>query len=156
MLTVLEFPAIVKNRTKHRRLTMFNFEIENFEFLVTESFYETSICVEEHAEETLWAFQPDFLASHMASEVDAKAIEKIQLMYEDVNPILKALIVDWDHFIQDAIAVDGAGHFLNPYDGEEWNYEDVLEATELSQRELEVQLKVFTEENISNLRFYQQ
>ena len=33
--------------------------------------------------------------------------------------MLKRLIKDWDHFVQDAVSSDGRGHFLSGYDGAE-------------------------------------
>jgi len=73
--------------------------------------------VKEEIEEMVWAFTPSFLQSHTG--VTADAIEKIQEMCEDANEPLKAMIKDFDHFVEDAIRCDGRGHFLASYDHEE-------------------------------------
>lgn len=68
--------------------------------------------------ESVWAFNPDFLASH--SSLDAAVIAIIQgAKYEDANAPLLKTIDDVQHFIDDAISADGRGHFLNTYDGHE-------------------------------------
>jgi hypothetical protein len=39
---------------------------------------------------------------------------------EDANDTIAAMITDMDEFIEDAICADGRGHFMNFYDGEEY------------------------------------
>jgi len=71
--------------------------------------------------ESVWAFNPDFLAAHAREGIDADVIKAIQAndRCEGNNKALTALIQDVDHFVNDAISSDGRGHFLNTYDGEE-------------------------------------
>jgi len=38
---------------------------------------------------------------------------------ESANEALKAMITDLDEFVEEAIGVDGRGHFLSTYDGAE-------------------------------------
>ncbi len=73
--------------------------------------------VRDYIEEMVWGFTPSFLQSHTG--VDADAIEKIQEMCEGANKPLKAMIKDFDHFVEDAVSCDGRGHFLASYDHEE-------------------------------------
>ena len=73
--------------------------------------------VREEIEELVWAFTPSFLQAHTG--VTADAIEKIQEMCEGANEPLKAMIKDFDHFVEDAVSCDGRGHFLASYDHEE-------------------------------------
>ena len=73
--------------------------------------------VRDYIEEMVWGFTPSFLQSHTG--VDADAIEKIQEMCEGANEPLKAMIKDFDHFVEDAVSCDGRGHFLASYDHEE-------------------------------------
>ena len=73
--------------------------------------------VREDIEEMVWAFTPSFLQAHTG--VTADAIEKIQEMCEGANEPLKAMIKDFDHFVEDAVSCDGRGHFLASYDHEE-------------------------------------
>ncbi len=70
-------------------------------------------------EDSLWAFRPEFLASH--SDADAEVFKTMQdtNKCESLSPIFKKLIRDWAHFVDDAIKADGRGHFISHYDGEE-------------------------------------
>lgn len=135
-------------------ISLENNQGETYEFFVTEGETDQIEAVGEYCKDLLWSFNPEFLEAHMISEIDAKAIEKIQPMYEDANPILKNLIIDWEDFIEDAIRADGAGHFLSPYDGEELYVED-LKNLDFHIPTLIEEIKEYTEEKIENLCFYQ-
>ena len=78
---------------------------------------EADKAVREEIEELVWAFTPSFLRAHTG--VTIEAIAKLQEMSEDANEPLKAMIKDFDHFVDDAVSCDGRGHFLAPYDHEE-------------------------------------
>jgi hypothetical protein len=78
---------------------------------------EADEAVREYIEEMVWAFNASFLQAHTG--VDADAIKKIQEMSEGANEPLKAMIKDFDHFVEDAVKCDGRGHFLASYDHEE-------------------------------------
>ena len=69
----------------------------------------------------VWAFNASFLAAHAVDGVDEDAIKAIQSndRCEDNNAVLLRLIADVDHFVSDAIACDGRGHYISGYDGEE-------------------------------------
>ena len=74
----------------------------------------------EYIEDTLWAFNPWFLAEW--SGVDHEVFEAIQSneRYEGNNDAILRLIGDnLGDLVHDAIATDGRGHFLSSYDGEE-------------------------------------
>lgn len=72
--------------------------------------------------DSVWAFKPEFLASH--SEVADKEVFKLLgEKCEGGNEPMKRLIKDLDHFVEDAVACDGRGHFLSSYDGEEHEVE---------------------------------
>jgi|TARA_R100000005_G_C4997761_1_gene204454 hypothetical protein len=73
--------------------------------------------VTESIKETVWAFTPDFLASH--SGIDREVFKKLQESCETANDAIFKLIKDFDHFVNDAVGADGRGHFLSSYDGEE-------------------------------------
>lgn len=80
---------------------------------------EADEAAEEYIEESLWAFQADFLSAYI-NRLRPEHIRKIQELYEDANEPIQALVGDrFDELVQDAIASDGRGHFLSPYDGEE-------------------------------------
>jgi|TARA_R110002012_G_scaffold262296_2_gene444496 hypothetical protein len=78
---------------------------------------EADEAVRDYIEESVWAFTPSFLRAHTG--VTIEAIAKLQEMCEDANDPLKAMIKDFDHFVEDAVSCDGRGHFLAPYDHEE-------------------------------------
>jgi hypothetical protein len=71
--------------------------------------------------DSVWAFNASFLAAHAVEGVDEDAIKAIQSnnRCESNNSVLLRLIADVDHFVSDAIASDGRGHFMSSYDGEE-------------------------------------
>ena len=78
---------------------------------------EADEAVREEIEEMVWAFTPSFLRAHTG--VTIEAIAKIQEMCESANEPLKAMIKDFDHFVEDAVKCDGRGHFLAGYDHQE-------------------------------------
>ncbi len=79
----------------------------------------------EYILDTLWAFNPDFIAAHVNNDcIDdyselVKSISVIQQQCESANSAVKAMIDDLEDFVQDAISADGRGHFLSSYDGNE-------------------------------------
>lgn len=77
----------------------------------------------EQVQQSLWAFNTDFIVAHTRNGPNAavtKALQKAQSkLCEDANDLVAAIIEDMDHFIEDAIKADGRGHFLAHYDGEE-------------------------------------
>lgn len=86
----------------------------------------------EEIENSLWAFNPDFIINHLENQsLDnwershcADALSEIQRYHcEGINPIIRALIGDIDDFVADAIASDGREHFLARYDEREIDLE---------------------------------
>lgn len=83
----------------------------------------------EEIEETLWAFNADFILRHTSTydemgcyefEQAEKALRRAQEeCCESLNGLVKALIEDMDDFVEDAIMSDGRGHFIAGYDGYE-------------------------------------
>lgn len=105
-----------------------SFECGSWEYKVyTEE--EADKAAREEILETLWAFNPEFILyhtdfyNHSTDREDDEfvaGLSKLQgSLCESANPIVKALIVDLDHFVSQAIREDGRGHFLSHYDGEE-------------------------------------
>lgn len=99
------------------------FEYGNQEYLVLTDNEADERC-KEQIEESLWAFNTDFILEHSNlsewNERTKQAFKKMQSeLCEDANEIVKAIITDLDEFVSDAIAADGRGHFLAGYDGEE-------------------------------------
>jgi hypothetical protein len=73
--------------------------------------------VAESIKETLWAFNPDFLARH--SGIDREVFERLQDSCETANDAIFKLIKNFDDLVEDAVGTDGRGHFLSGYDGNE-------------------------------------
>jgi len=78
--------------------------------------------------DSLWAFNTEFIAKYTLKKLNDNCIKAIKLMQttlcEDANDIIEALIHKKTAFIIDAIKADGRGHFLNPYDSNEYELEN--------------------------------
>lgn len=94
------------------------------EYLVLDDM-ESDLRTTEYILESLWAFRPEFLASHLKKGIDQEVVELIQSngKCESNNSAIESLIEDIQHLIDDAIRCDGRGHFLSIYDGEELELE---------------------------------
>ena len=103
------------------------FEVESQEYMVLTD-EEADEKTSESINDTVWAFNADFIIEHSkvldfddASETVVKAISE---MCESGNEAMKKLVDDMDEFVEDAISADGRGHFLNTYDGEEYEQDN--------------------------------
>lgn len=90
---------------------------------------EADEAVKDYIEESLWAFNSSFLANFLPSGCESEAetiLKPLQEKCESGNDAIKALI-SWDEnsseIVEEAIRWDGRGHFLNNYDGEEYEIE---------------------------------
>ena len=74
--------------------------------------------VREEIEEMVWAFNPSFLFAHTG--VDSGTLKIVQeSLCEDANEAITAMIKDFDYFVEEAVRMDGRGHFLAGYDHKE-------------------------------------
>lgn len=75
----------------------------------------------DYIKDSVWAFKPEFIASHskLSHSATVKVCEALQDKCESANEDVKALIKNMRAFVKDAIAADGRGHFLSSYDGQE-------------------------------------
>ena len=76
----------------------------------------------EYILDSVWAFNYNFLCAHSEAiaEIPEKDFTAMQgKLCESFNKAVLAMIPDKEHFVEDAIASDGRGHFLSQYDGEE-------------------------------------
>lgn len=80
--------------------------------------------VREEIEMSVWAFNSSFIQAHISRDIINRALDKLQELCEDANDIILALIDDFGSFVEDAVMSDGHGHFLSPYDGNEYEYTD--------------------------------
>jgi hypothetical protein len=109
------------------------FEYGNQEYLVLAE-NERDEAVKEYIKETIWAFNPSFLASE--TELPEEVFKALSDKCESANaPILKLVekTCGLDDFVSDAVDADGYGHFLSQYDGEE--NEESLMNQETNKRE---------------------
>ena len=89
------------------------------------------VCTDEEADElaydyiveTLWAFTPSFLAGETGIDIEVFEALAANSKYESNNDTIASLIKSTcglDEFVDSAIGVDGRGHFINGYDGNEY------------------------------------
>jgi hypothetical protein len=99
------------------------FETPEGEYAVGTDSQADAAC-REYIEQSLWAFNPDFIIENcglpreLGELLKSYAIEKC----EGANDALLALVNkcgDFDRLVRMAISLDGRGHFLSSYDGEE-------------------------------------
>jgi hypothetical protein len=93
---------------------IYSFDGEEYMILTDD---EADEKVAEYIKETVWAFNPSFLSCH--SGIDEDVFKLLQEKCESANEAILKLIKDFDHFVEDAVASDGRGHFLSSYDGYE-------------------------------------
>lgn len=95
--------------------------VDGSEYLVL-SEEEADERVKDYIRESVWAFQPEFLAEHLVIEDREAAIcvlEALREKCEDANEPILSMVRDVDVLVEDAISADGRGHFLASWDGEE-------------------------------------
>lgn len=73
----------------------------------------------DYIRDSVWAFNPSFLASHAKDGVEENVFKSLSELCESSNDAVLSLIDDFDDFVGDAISSDGRGHFISQYDGEE-------------------------------------
>jgi len=87
---------------------------------------EYTVLTDEEAEEqatayikeSLWAFNAYFIVDYLPDGVGEEVIEALQPQCERANDAIMSMVGDsFEELVEDAIAADGLGHFLNSYDG---------------------------------------
>jgi len=74
----------------------------------------------ERVEDSLWAFNSDFLAGETG--IDARAFAALSEQCESANDAVRSMIdgtCGFDAFVESAMSADGRGHLLSSYDGNE-------------------------------------
>lgn len=111
------------------------YQYYNAEYIVLDD-TEADERTAEEIKSTLWAFNADFIVEHLPNYYEifnnttdteygeiVKAFEELQAkLCESANPLIYAIIDDFDEFVADAVRYDGRGHFLSFYDGNETDY----------------------------------
>lgn len=93
-------------------------EAHGHEYLVLTDDEADQRCA-DYIKDSLWAFNPEFLAAYMPDGVDSDVLRILQEKCEGANSALLKMCTDLDGLIRDATGCDGRGHFLAGYDGEE-------------------------------------
>lgn len=94
-------------------------EIDGADYLVLTD-EEADEKLKEVIKETLWAFNPNFLAS--CTGFDEVVFKPYGELCEAGNEALLSLVegsCGLDHLVYEAVMWDGRGHYLSSYDGEE-------------------------------------
>jgi hypothetical protein len=78
--------------------------------------------------ESVWAFNPDFILKHAKIETTPNVVAALREMQgklcESANPLVLAMIRNFHAFAKEAISIDGRGHFISGYDGQEHKIDD--------------------------------
>ena len=102
-------------------------EADGGEFLVLTD-YEADDKAYSEIEESLWAFNADFIIDMCGFSSGKKSLTAMQReSCEDCNEFIKAMIegtCGLGAFVQSDIESDGRGHFISTYDGEEVEQDD--------------------------------
>ena len=81
---------------------------------------EADIIAGDYIRESLWAFNADFISDYLPEGVGIEVIEALQPQCENCNDAILSMVGDnLDNLINDAVAADGRGHFMDSYDGDE-------------------------------------
>jgi hypothetical protein len=103
------------------------------EYAVADTDDEAQTAAVECARESLWAFNTEYLGGELGWESNQiTSIKKMQSeLCEDAQPIILQLLGDKaEEILTNAVDMDGRGHFLSGYDGEERDGEDISPALE--------------------------
>ena len=99
--------------------------VDGYEYLVLTD-GEADEKAQEYIEDSLWAFNAEFILETCGLDSGSNVIESLRKMQEDscedCNDFIRALIdgtCGIDAFVEEAILADGRGHFLITYDGKE-------------------------------------
>lgn len=98
--------------------------IDDNSYAVAASEEEANQAVAEHIKSYICYFRPSFIAEH--SDIPVEIFEALAEKDFDKPDVYLQLIHDFDDFVNDAIDADGRGHFLNIWDGEEYEIDNYL------------------------------
>ena len=116
-----EFLDVEENEVKENSWGNYS-TINSDEYLVLTD-DEANEKVYEEIENTLWAFNAEFIIEMTRLKSGVKSLRTMQeKSCEDCNDFIRAIIdstCGMDSFVESAIESDGRGHFISYYDGEE-------------------------------------
>jgi hypothetical protein len=97
-------------------------EIDGDQYAIAFGDDEADKATTKYIQNSVWAFNPDFIANCTEMPVEIFECMAKSDMCESANDAIMACIdhtCGFDSFVRDAIDLDGRGHFLAFYDGEE-------------------------------------
>lgn len=84
---------------------------------------EADQAARDDIEQSLFAFNADFIAANARVDIGpsgVRALREVQSkLCEESNPLILAIIADLEGFVAKACSLDGRGHFVSHYDGQE-------------------------------------
>jgi hypothetical protein len=101
------------------------FEIDGCEYAIAHLDSDAENAATEAIKQSLWAFNSDFLAGETG--LPSEVFSALSARCEDSNDAVLSLIektCGLSSFVESAIASDGRGHFISPYDGDEIELEN--------------------------------
>lgn len=113
--------------TQQRHYGLRVYHTEGGEYYAVGTERQVEAAAREYIRESLWVFRPEFLERFTPEAVDAEILRiLIENKYEDATEIIARLVGDrLGDLIDEAIASDGRGHFLSPWDSEERDSDDI-------------------------------
>lgn len=130
-MTANEIESLFVEETNRTHYGLRVVVIDGEDFAVADTEEEAETAARQAAGESLWAFNSYFIGRFLKlSDQQEKAIQEMQgKLCEGAQEIIELLLGDRRReFLQEAIDTDGRGHFLNQYDGEEYDGEDLSPA----------------------------
>ena len=104
----------------HYDMPIIESETEPGEYAIAFSDEIADNAAKQYIEESLWAFNADFLATQ--TDMPVEIYKALQPQCESSNYAILKLVektCGLDSFVESAIAADGRGHFMSSYDSQE-------------------------------------
>ncbi len=86
---------------------------------------EAKELTKEHIKESLCYFRPEFLNKHI-KELSLDDIKHLQELGYKSNNIIYNLLYSFNDLVDDAIDSDGYGSFLGSYDGDQFEWDNII------------------------------
>jgi hypothetical protein len=119
--TLAEFLGVEENEVKENSWGTYGIGNGNEYMVVTDD--EADEKVYEEIENSLWAFNAEFIIEMTRLKSGVKSLRNMQEnSCEDCNDFIRNIIdstCGMDSFVKSAIESDGRGHFISYYDGKE-------------------------------------
>ena len=114
------YPDMDIEEGRHDHWGMWTVEVDGCTYAVGTDEEANDAC-NDYIRDSVWAFRASVLIQHMSCpSFLEEALEEYQSKYcEGCNDEIRDAINNFPAFVEDATSVDGRGHFLSQYDGDE-------------------------------------